>query len=371
MKLVFDKYRHEGKMAEAIDSHLSVIDVEGYSGEEIYSINGSGQWFGNVEYMSVNNLPQSFLQMLYKVRGAKKISALASEFKFIDASLILALRCAEKTGKLILIDKPANILFKEVKDAIGRSELYENSRNELIEFEENYKSLKKADPDNKLLETLAVSIKQKRDALTVLRSDTSPKNFLKNNFIMGALNLFKGFNIEFFDEDLIIATVNKTFSQTAITSNLIERLNNIIEKSENLTIEEKISMVFQEWEGSDDFEYELHSPEESHDLWVLGSLDKMKPVDTSSSIQMSSVKPVAEMKVHILASVMASGTLGSSSQQVSVDGEEYLMKSIMLPTEIKSEVVINGEKITETTSLFKPVMGIFNLLRKEVKILED
>ena len=368
----FNAYQDKSQIVDKVNDLLTVKDVAGNNEVcvNVLSASNSDVFFGDIEYIQVKKLDAKIFNVLKKINTSGPISYMTREFSDCNNNLISALRCS-RDGRLLLLGSNVERFISSVNKWKDRVAEYNEFRTNIETLSEELKSLEKDDPNSEILARRIMSLK---DRLKFYREEASPATFMRENYFeTGFLYLLRSFTIEYISKNIVIAKVNRQSRSGGYTKHVIDDLIDVINLSSSkmLSIEEEAELLWNSFSGTDDFKLKFNSPVLAGDLWVTNLMEPMNAVNLSSVIEMSGVVPVAPIKSHIMASIMASGTAGNSNTVVRVRDEDYVIKAIMLPEEELTEVFINGEKIIERTSLFKPKMGIFNLLRKEVEILTD
>jgi len=218
------------------------------------------------------------------------------------------------------------------------------------------------------IEFLSGKILRKKDILKT--SKVTNASFLIEHLLnMGVYNLIRGFEPIFLRDDVAILKVSSRLTQ-GVTSEVVENFLKVRRDSlkEELT---NLDMV-KEYLYSSNVDFIFKVPERASDLFLLKEIKEIEKQEIMSNIYMTDSKPVAPIKPHIVASLLASGTAGSLDKEVTVNSNEpAAIKSVMLQDEQVEKVFINGQQVVEKVTTWKPQLGVFNKLRKEVVIYKD
>ena len=78
--------------------------------------------------------------------------------------------------------------------------------------------------------------------------------------------------------------------------------------------------------------------------------------------------PLAPIKPMHAASMLAGG-IGEYSKELDLDGHKVLIKAAIVKEYKSRNMIVNGKDVTETVEFFEQKMGVYNLDRRELRIL--
>jgi len=384
------KYTQHSKIVKAFEEKfICEMDKEDIE-NPTYQIFGSlGLFYSGLEYIPYNINKFSALNSVKSSKVSGDLSAIYTNVNSVDLHLIKLLRSAE-SGYLILMGYGVSEVVSNMIDY--KSKVTVNSdlkieRDQLKETMDSIKSQIKVEKKKLKEEALKSSVEltdlenQAEDTAKLIfrnkelvkSTRISPASFLIEHLLeFGVFNVLRGFSPIYIEDDLMILKVNDKLIQ-GVNQHVVNLYLNCLEESreKDLSIKKKISLI-SEYLKSSDIEFTYEVPEFSSDLYLLGDISEMDDLNISSNIYMTDAIPVAPIKPHIVASLLASGTAGSLDKEVIInENENASIKSVMLPEETISTVYINGDQVTEKITTWKPRLGIYNKLRKEVEILRD
>ena len=342
--------------------------------------------YRGVEYLRLNKLKYNFFDKVHSSSISEDLTTMYFNPGYINLELISFLRSA-KNGYLIVMGAQMREIIKDMEGFELKRKSYHKEREEMDVLKEKLEKLKKRlkaekkrlkeeeletsedlEDYEERIEFLSGKILRKKDILKT--SKVTNASFLIEHLLnMGVYNLIRGFEPIFLRDDVAILKVSSRLTQ-GVTSEVVENFLKVRRDSlkEELT---NLDMV-KEYLYSSNVDFIFKVPERASDLFLLKEIKEIEKQEIMSNIYMTDSKPVAPIKPHIVASLLASGTAGSLDKEVTVNSNEpAAIKSVMLQDEQVEKVFINGQQVVEKVTTWKPQLGVFNKLRKEVVIYKD
>lgn len=364
------KYATHTEVVKEYEYHICEIDNEKEKEKEpSYQLLGSsGYWFRGCEFLNIKKHKIDLLENVMASKVYGDMSIIVTNLNSITLNMIKFLRSADK-GYLIAMGAGVEEVTHSMKLYADKVSLYKKSLNKRDKLQEELLKAKKEE-DKDLIESLSKKILKNKEL--VKSTKVGPGSFLIEHLLdFGVFNILRGFTPIFIEKDLMILKVSKNMKQ-GVTKATVEEFLSCQKSSidRKLSVKDKLKEILK-YRKSGDIAFKYKLPTLSSQMFLIENLVEFPDIDISSNIYMTDSQPVAPIKPHIIASLLASGTAGSLDKEVIINGEASSIKSVMLQDEKITEVFIDGEAVTEKISTWKPRLGIFNKLRKEVVIYKD
>ena len=365
------RWAEKSPIIEAYDNHFIVnVDKKDYEGPVVSLIGDKGVFYTGLEYMKVEKQRTSFFDEISSVEISGEISFLMTTTSLLKSEVFKVLRSAT-SGYVILMGPMAQRINRGIDNFRKSLESYEEAKEDLELLYTKLDKAKKEDKEEKV-EKISKQILRFKAELKELRKESRASAFMIDFFMeAGVFNVFRGFEPIYSAHDVMVLKVLPRMRQ-GITNSTIGSFLTCQEESikKDLSENEVVDLIVSYTRSSEvSFKYEV--PERQGSLDLLSNISEFPDLTFESSIYMTDARPVAPIRPNIVASLLASGTAGKLDRDVIINEEECTIKSVMLQHDKVSSSYINGEEVTEKISTWKPKLGIFNKLRKEIEILED
>ena len=365
-------------------------------------------WLDGIEYIKPEYFENNELGLLTKIRANEALEITQSIYSLLDRVQMHY----QVKGLIVLNNLEIKNFLKRSFKEFDKIKRYEEIQESIDEVNQKIKDLKKElktlrsqrttlsknlklieksakkEKDEKILnekikiessiKDIAEQIKKDVEEMNKLDSKLSDLKVLSNQSKPLIYNLFSDFTSIFNlmskyeivainnDYDLVVLNIGNKKEDSLLS---VKGLSSFVKDIKNkIKDDKKISqIIFNQWEKTDpiDFKIKLNS------LSSRMAKEKTFFEIEDEGMLKHQVDILAPVKPTIAAAMLASGSTGSFSHEIPIEGENCLIKTVISPVikvskEISSK---NGEETTVTIKTWEPRLGIFNKTRKSFKIL--
>lgn len=358
---------------ESYEAHISRIDSEvNYDGREIVVNGPSGVLYKGLEYVKAKNI--NFLH-IHKFEAKKASYLLISSY--IERRFIQRLRGINEC--YVIYARPnTHAIFDTLVRFKDNFDMLSANMENVSKIESEIKDLKiqrrEFERESQEYEAAMRSILVKEQEIEILKTRNrsfrergNMASFLYEVGMSDITSILKNFDIELISKDFLILKLRSHVSQLYSSNNYLHSLFHKLVTYDSMakSIESLESYLF-----SDNIGFTYIYPELDSELGVLNEVKEIPEISIERSLFIAD-QVAAPVKPHMIAALLASGTAGDTENDIMINDEPTLIKSVMLPFESSQRTYINGVSCEEKIIGWKPQLGVFNKLRKEITILRD